>query len=547
MIPPRTSGPCTGPGCATWQFRHIRIVNMPQRMPSPRQWAWLLTATVAALLAVWMRGWGYDDLYITYRYAANIAQGVGFVYNPGEYVLSTTTPLYALVLAFFRIAGADLPTVSLLIGAVSLAMGGWPCGIWASVGDRRWPLGRGCCSIPSSRLLATTLGSEQPFTLALVLWGIVAYAGRRYAAAAVLLALAVLSRADSGVMVLILAAHYLLVRGGREEEGFPWSGVAAGGTILLLWFGFAWVYFGSPLPATLAAKQAQGVMTISQSYWIGFGMQAKQYGGNPRYWLFLASAGVGILFLIRRRQWLPIVLWSGAHLAAYSLLGVTRYFWYYAQLVPGLIVLAGLGAEAAVVGMKRLTGRTPTARSSQVRDLAGPHETPGGSIRQPAGSRTRLEQVLTRPGFYPTILAALLVMVMAGIEMASVRTISQHPDARLGIYQEVGEWLFTNTPADASVGTLEVGIIGYYAQRPMIDFAGLLQPDVVQVFRPDATYDDTAQWAIEQYRPDYLVLQVGVLPRMEGSPRIAAACASVHTVTQDGYPAPIRILQCQWG
>ncbi len=547
MIPPRTSGPCTGPGCATWQFRHIRIVNMPQRMPSPRQWAWLLTATVAALLAVWMRGWGYDDLYITYRYAANIAQGVGFVYNPGEYVLSTTTPLYTLVLAFFRIAGADLPTVSLLMGAVSLALGGlalWHLGqCWGSPAAA-WV---GLLVYPFFPLLVTTLGSEQPFTLALVLWGTVAYAGRRYAAAALLLALAVLSRADSGIMALILAFHYLFLRWRREEGGFPWSGVAAGGTILLLWFGFAWVYFGSPLPATLAAKQAQGVMTISQSYWIGFGMQAKQYGGNPRYWLFLASAGVGILFLIRRRQWLPIVLWSGAHLAAYSLLGVTRYFWYYAQLVPGLIVLAGLGAEAAVVGMKRLTGRTAATRSSQVRDLAGPHETPGGSIRQPAGSRTRLEQVLTRPGFYPTILAALLVMVMAGIEMASVRTISQHPDARLGIYQEVGEWLFANTPADASVGTLEVGIIGYYAQRPMIDFAGLLQPDVVQVFRPDATYDDTAQWAIEHHRPDYLVLQVGVLPRVDGSPMIAAACTEVHTVTQDGYPAPIRILQCQWG
>ena len=138
-------------------------------------------------------------------------------------------------------------------------------------------------------------------------------------------------------------------------------------------------------------------------------------------------------------------------------------------------------------------------------------------------------------------------MVMTGIEMASVRTIGQHPDARLGIYQEVGEWLFTNTPADASVGTLEVGIIGYYAQRPMIDFAGLLQPDVVQVFRPDATYDDTAQWAIEHHRPDYLVLQVGVLPRVDGSPSVAAACAQLHIITQDGYPAPIRILRCQWG
>ena len=33
-----------------------------------------------------------DDAYITYRYARNLADGAGFVYNPGERVLGTTPP-----------------------------------------------------------------------------------------------------------------------------------------------------------------------------------------------------------------------------------------------------------------------------------------------------------------------------------------------------------------------------------------------------------------------------------------------------------------------
>ncbi len=36
-----------------------------------------------------------DDAYITYRYSQNILEGHGLVYNPGERVLGTTTPLYA--------------------------------------------------------------------------------------------------------------------------------------------------------------------------------------------------------------------------------------------------------------------------------------------------------------------------------------------------------------------------------------------------------------------------------------------------------------------
>ena len=61
-----------------------------------------------ALLALLVRGYlAYvalpdkliDDSYITLRYAANLAEGKGFVYNPGENVWGTTTPLQTLILA----------------------------------------------------------------------------------------------------------------------------------------------------------------------------------------------------------------------------------------------------------------------------------------------------------------------------------------------------------------------------------------------------------------------------------------------------------------
>jgi hypothetical protein len=52
-----------------------------------------------------------DDAYITYRYARNIASGVGFVYNAGERVLGTTTPAYTLLMALLsKLAGVyDYP------------------------------------------------------------------------------------------------------------------------------------------------------------------------------------------------------------------------------------------------------------------------------------------------------------------------------------------------------------------------------------------------------------------------------------------------------
>ncbi|MEK7327184.1 MAG: hypothetical protein AAB217_18220, partial [Chloroflexota bacterium] len=40
-----------------------------------------------------------DDAYITFRYARNQVNGLGFVYNHGDRVMGTTTPLYTLLMA----------------------------------------------------------------------------------------------------------------------------------------------------------------------------------------------------------------------------------------------------------------------------------------------------------------------------------------------------------------------------------------------------------------------------------------------------------------
>jgi hypothetical protein len=41
-----------------------------------------------------------------------------------------------------------------------------------------------------------------------------------------------------------------------------------------------------------------------------------------------------------------------------------------------------------------------------------------------------------------------------------------------------------------------VGIIGYYAQQPMIDFAGLIQPEIAVQLGQTGSYSAAASWAI---------------------------------------------------
>jgi hypothetical protein len=461
-------------------------------------WSVFLSATLFGLF----RQRGFDDPFITYRYAEHVAQGTGFVYNPGERVLSTTTPLYTLLLALLRVAGLDLPVVSNAIGCVSLVASGWAVYrlalLWRSMGVGL----AGLLLLPTFPHLLLTLGAEACFFLACVLFAFLFYEERRYSATALLLALATLTRADGVLAGIVMGIDFLVVRRGR----IPWRALLLYVGLLAPWFVFAWIYFGAPLPVTLFAKQQQGRMPQSQSFFDGLFYYGRGYWNQPRYWAHFGFAALGFVnALVRRPRWLLIPVWSLLYFAAYSALGVTRYFWYYAPLIPGFIVLIGIGLDTL------------------------------GRLVERAG-RQRLGQGLA------LVLAVLMLLVQSG----SLNRLRHMNDHRLFIYQTLGEWLATNTPPEATVGTLEVGIIGYYSQRQMIDFGGLIQPEVALRFGPASGYDDAALWAVERFKPQYLVLPSGALPGLEQRASLRDQCNRLKSFTDQGYNGQLDVYRCAW-
>ena len=142
------------------------------------------------------------------------------------------------------------------------------------------------------------------------------------------------------------------------------------------------------------------------------------------------------------------------------------------------------------------------------------------------------------------MLALFLYLVPA--QAYDLGQLRQQSDNRLVIYPVVGEWLRDHTPPDANVGTLEVGMIGYYSQRRMIDFAGLIQPQVSNQLTAQTTYEDAALWAVEHYRPDYLVLHENNFPRLEQG-YVALHCAAIKRFPGKtyGYPMDLNVYACK--
>jgi hypothetical protein len=92
------------------------------------------------------------------------------------------------------------------------------------------------------------------------------------------------------------------------------------------------------------------------------------------------------------------------------------------------------------------------------------------------------------------------------------------------------EWVRANTPADARVAAHDIGALGYFAGRPLIDLAGLVSPEVIPFIRNEPRIADHLYAQAAQYLvifPDWypqLSTQAELLfqaPLVNGAPGMA--------------------------
>ena len=321
-------------------------------------------------------------------------------------------------------------------------------------------------------------------------------------------ALAVLNRGDGALVAVALGVAYLATRAWRRVPapgagGPPWwrrpevRALAAYAVIAAPWYLFSWAYFGSPAPATLAAKMLQRGVAGTVVFWPGLGFWWNAYtAGNPLYWVLLPLAAVGLLAaLIRLPRSTPLLLWAGLYVLGYSLLQVPRYQNYYTPLAPVLLFLALLGARElaeAAAGIVRREAQ-PLARWALAGGLA--------------------------------VFAVLIGAPLVASWNAEGVVYNRLPQARVEVYEQVAGWLRAGTPATATVGLLEVGTVGYYADRHVIDFYGLIQPDVAQHLGVN-----DQRWGVIHYQPDYIVALPWWLAAWRGDPWFQATYTPVYTL-----------------
>jgi hypothetical protein len=423
-------------------------------------------------LGLWLGFRPFDDTYITFRYALNLTAGFGFVYNIGEHVLGTTSPLWAAVLAALGLVrvpielGAltlsltlDIATAVLLFRLLVSLDYGARISLAAAVLFLCW----------FDYFSLARSGMETSGFVFLATAALHSMASGRLGRAAVCCALAGLTRPEGAVLVALLLVALWRVGStiARRDAALclvPLLLIAGGWTV------YAVGTFGSVVPQSVIAKAATaGDPALRRFSWVNLALffLKGQYGGDifERTYLQLmplatALSGVAVIALLRAlvsarddlavRRTLALLCFPACYVGGLALSHAFTFFpWYYGPVYPFVAALTMVGAATLSAGNTRIvTGVCALLISAQ---LAA-----AWLVKLPADRSFWVE------GY-----------------MKAADTVPHDPSVR--------------------IAALEIGAVGWRVWPAHIfDLEGLVTPDAVGV--PPDEY-------VRLKRPDYLILR----------------------------------------
>ena len=440
-----------------------------------------------------------EDSFITFRYAWNLCQGSGLVYNPGEPVLGTTSPGFALLLALLSSCHIPIPHAAFALGVLGAALAS--LGVYLLVfrlTRMRMPaLAAGFGTALNGLFIGfATSGMESSLYAAALIFALLPLPGSCPRAAVLrsglYLGVATLLRPE-GMAAFLLVFTLILYHRGRKGVAL----LASWGTIVLPWIVWATLFYGTPMPNSVVAKAVQADISgrvTSFAALVYFGILAPFQplpelvfrSVSIRLVLCLCLAAVllsGIVFGLRssigrgrREKWQAAILavaplgFLGFHMAGYALgaaRGVSIHLWYLAALVP--LSSAGLGLAIS-------TWPKRWATYGGVAFLALP-------LFLQVSSETGVARA-GKPGLYPFM------------------------TDRAMVYLDVGSVLEQRLSFNDVVALPEIGALGWAIRDTrVLDTVGLVSPMAVAYHRADPGTDSSGipPGLIADRGPDWIV------------------------------------------
>ena len=532
-------------------------------MKTPRLFL-VLTLCLALFSALLYLGWSdsygslgfpLDDAWIHQTYARNLVRYGQFAYVPGQPSAGSTAPLWTLLLSVGYFLQLDFKMWACCLGLVLQTLTAWAAYRLAS---RLWPqqerlaLFAGLfCALEWHLVWAAFSGMETILFIFLALLLMERYLnhvsrithhasqlviGHGSLGIGLLGGLLTVTRPEGIVLFALIALDAL----GRYLRSIPsttlrpcsgqgsghrfapppreakphlsgFLGLLFGFTLLLLpYLLFNLTTSGLPFPNTFYAKQAEyraEIMNVSFAVRLWRVTRPTIVGAQV---LLLPGFAFAIYRTIREKRveaTLPLVWWATT-LALYAW-RLPKDYQHGRYLIPTIPILVIFGSWGTV-SLLRLD------------------------------SHQFIVRALSRAVSIATLVLLLTFWIIgARAYAADVGFIE-------GEMVAVARWLEANTPSDALIAVHDIGAVGYLVDRPLLDLAGLITPEVVPFIA-----DEVQLLAfMEEKGADYVVFFPDWSPtyaRMSQDPRLHPVYCTGYAWTLRQGHANMVVYETRWG
>jgi hypothetical protein len=113
-------------------------------------------------------------------------------------------------------------------------------------------------------------------------------------------------------------------------------------------------------------------------------------------------------------------------------------------------------------------------------------------------------------------IGALMALSLAYNHSVSFRmantTYARQIDCVKNVLLELATWLKQNTPEDSLIALHDIGVVGYFSHRPLLELVGLINPEISAYYwdsrskRPVIMGERKVIRYVIEKRPDYLVM-----------------------------------------
>lgn len=438
----------------------------------------------------------WEDFFITFKYSKNLCEGNGLVYEKGEKVHGFTSPAGTLLPAFcYLVTGADSFEKAIWLFRILFCIPAFAAaGVFVlsvflkdnTIHKLTPAVFAGLLFIAEAKsVMFSVNGMETALMLFFLSWSFylmsrekinwlqngIAWGGMMW------------TRPDSCIYIAALAVAFFMF-GFERRKTFIVSilkSSAITAIIYLPWFLWAWHYYGSPVPNTVIAKEG---LTASAGLfgavkhmiarlphttsWIYAPVYPQFDGWNPLVYVF--SSIVGIFAFI---YW--IVPYSAqdriGKAASFIFFLISIYFAYMPFPFPWYFPPAAmLGIIVVVRGIYTLS--------------------------------KHMKKEENRVALPVLCLFGVFILMLVNLLLTSYQMMLQQKYIETGTRRPIGEWLKNNTAKTDRIYVEALGYIGYFSERKMLDFPGLVTPEVVKLVKEDKLNYASV---IERLKPEWVV------------------------------------------